>query len=180
MRESGFHKHCETANISCINLNRSQDEKKKYTEAVFYLYLIRDCYKAVCIHTYVCAVIYAWNTVHRRFPRDANDVCSIFSLNLLCKLNAIKIKLQLLVLACTKAMHILTSPSEIKFNINILPLIKDHWSHPLHTTYTRAASSYKNTPDILASVAGLLQRGTHFNNVLHLRKVNRRSEFAAQ
>lgn len=90
--------------------------RKKYPEAAFHLYLIRDCYKAVYIYIYIRMRSYLFlkHTVHRRFPRDANDVCSVFSLNLLRKLNAIKIKLQLLVLACTKAMHILTNLSEIK------------------------------------------------------------------
>lgn len=67
---------------------------------------------------------HSWRTVQRRFPVDANDVNSIFSSNLLCKLNAIKLSLLLLLLfACSKVMHILTNLllSRIKFNISILP-----------------------------------------------------------
>lgn len=101
--------------------------KKIHRSSVLLIFNQRLTKQYIYIYTYIRMRSYLFlkYTVHRRFPRDVNDVCSTFSLNLLCKLNAIKIKLQLLVLACTKAMHILTSPSVIKFNINILPLIKD-------------------------------------------------------
>lgn len=60
----------------------------------------------------------------RGFPVGANHVSSTFSSNLLCQLNAIKLSLLLLLLfACIKMMHILTSLSLswTKFNTSILP-----------------------------------------------------------
>lgn len=72
----------------------------------------------------VCAMTHSWRTVQRRFPVDANHVSSTFSFNLLCKVNAIKLSLLLLLLfACIKVMRILTSLSLswIKFHTSILP-----------------------------------------------------------
>lgn len=72
----------------------------------------------------VCAMTHSWRTAQRGFPVDANHVSSTFSFNLLCKANAIKLSLLLLLLfACIKVMHILTSLSLswIKFNTSILP-----------------------------------------------------------
>lgn len=114
MREGGFHKCFETANICCINLNRSEDEKKIPRSSISLIFNQRLLQSSIYIYIRMRSYLFLKHTVHRRFPRDANDVCSVFSLNLLCKLSAIKIKLQLLVLACTKAMHILTNLSEIK------------------------------------------------------------------
>lgn len=114
MREGGFHKCFETANICCINLNRSEDEKKIPRSSISLIFNQRLLQSSIYIYIRMHSYLFLKHTVHRRFPRDANDVCSVFSLNLLCKLSAIKIKLQLLVLACTKAMHILTNLSEIK------------------------------------------------------------------
>lgn len=112
-----------------------------------------------------------WSTVHRRFPVDANDVSSVFSFNLLCKLNAIKLSLLLLLLfACIKVMHILTSLSlsRIKFNISILPppvfwkrsVIPD-LSYHLHKSSIKLQK--KPLHNTLTSGAILLPRGDTYS-----------------
>jgi len=83
-------------------------------------------------------------------------------------------------------MHILTSLSlpQIKFNINILPPVfwKRSWSHPLHTTYTTAVSSYRKTlHDALTFVAVLLLRGDIIQScALRYLKPSLESGFAAE
>lgn len=54
MREGGFHKRFETANICCINLNRSEDEKKIPRSSISLIFNQRLLQSSIYIyiHTY--------------------------------------------------------------------------------------------------------------------------------